>query len=53
MRINGIELNPIIKDFSLKYEEINDKFVISYIGAIDGWKRTHLFIKSLSFISKK
>ena len=32
---------------------LEHKFIVSYIGAIDGWKRTDLFVKSLKSIKNK
>ena len=52
-RLNGLDLNPTIIDFSKQYKVLQGKFIVSYIGAIDGWKRTDLFVKSLKAIKNK
>jgi len=51
-RVNGVDFNPKVIDFGYKYKFLKNKFIISYIGSVGGWKRTDIFLKSLNDVIK-
>lgn len=51
-RLNGVDFDPEITDYGYKYKFLIDKFIISYIGNIGGWKRPDLFLNSLNDVIK-
>lgn len=50
--LNGVDFSRKCENYDNKYELLRNKYVISYIGTVGGWKRTDLFIKTLGKIKK-
>ena len=51
--LNGTDKSNVKGDYKNKYKFLNGKFIISYIGRVEGWKRTYLFSDTLNEVSKK